>query len=674
MRIQWHALHDGWFIRAMLWAILVAAAQVQAQAQDRSQSLRRPLTLSTASAYDLATVFTHRELDGDELSVRDILSPEQVHQFKPLERPGRTPNLGYRSTTLWLKAELDVSANAPDHWLVQVASPQLDRIEVFVVNPHGRLSRTAGGDHLPFSQRPIPHRHHVFPLAFTHTGLHTVLVRVQSTSSMKVPVVLLQPHVLMSQDHRAYSLLSLYFGLLAGLLAYNLLLFVAIRDPVYLHYIAFVAAMALTQLALTGFGAQFLWPEHPSWNQVMPRLSQAACALTAILFARRFLHSASALPRLDSCLRGMLFAWVLYVLLLPWMEAWLSAKALIVLVLCTIVPLLAAGLESLCARRTGARYFLLSWALLMIGAVTESLVALGWIPAPELLTHPVMLGSAFEMVLLSFALADRIKAERQAREHAVVMGLRDLVKKEEAERVSHEKSRFLAAVSHDLRQPLFALNLAAESLHAQDPWREALFRQMRSALESAHGLLDSITTMARLDRGSLRANMSDFSVQPLLDRIELTFEAQALAKGLRWDVTPSLACVHSDPVLLERMVSNLVSNAVRFTLSGGVVVSCRTRGPRLLLQVWDTGPGIDPAHHESIFNEYFRGEPETENDNGVGLGLSIVKTCAGLLGVEVAMRSVPGRGSCFSLLVPLANQPHGRTQPVTSPSVTEASV
>ncbi|MDM7942787.1 MAG: sensor histidine kinase [Hydrogenophaga sp.] len=668
MAIQGRGAWHGWFIRAALWALMTGATHAQA------------LSLSDADTQDLAPALTFLEVEDANLSAREIRSPDQARRFQPLPHGTDIPGFGYRNATLWLKAALDVSTQTPVHRVLQVANPQLDRIEVFVFSPDGHLQQALGGDHVPFARRVMPHRHHVFPVTFAQTGTHTVLLRIDSTSSMKVPVSLLKPQALMSQDHRAYSLLSLYFGLMAGLFAYNLLLFAAIRDPVYLYYISYVAAMALAQLALTGLGAQFFWSEQARWDHFVPRLAQAASAFTAVLFARHFLHSQTELPRLDRVLRFLQFGWLLYLALLPWMPFGFSLKVMIALVMTTTVPLVLAGLDRLCARRTGARYFLLAWALLMAGAVTESLVALGWMPVPGWLTHPVMVGSALEMLLLSFALADRIKEERQARERAVSMGMRELVKKEEAERVSHEKSRFLAAVSHDLRQPLFALSLAAESLHAQEPAREPLFQQMRSSLESANGLLDSIMTMARLESGSLRASKTDFFVQPLLDRIDLTFRSQALSKGLRWDVTPSLACVNSDPILLERMVINLVSNAVRFTQSGGVLVSSRVRGSSLLLQVWDTGPGIDPVHHENIFSEYFRGEPETERDNGVGLGLAIVKTCADLLAVRVTMRSVPGRGSCFSLLVPLARSRSDRSdrsgdpQDAPEKSTTEASV
>lgn len=152
----------------------------------------------------------------------------------------------------------------------------------------------------------------------------------------------------------------------------------------------------------------------------------------------------------------------------------------------------------------------------------------------------------------------------------------------------------------------------------------------------------------RLDHAAHKARACGFGNEAE----DLPFVDQP-ADGAAVALTPSIACVHSDALLLERMVSNLVSNAVRFTQSGGVVVSCRPSVSCLLLQVWDTGSGIDSAHHEAIFTEYFRGEPETESDNGVGLGLFIVKNCAAILEIALSLRSVPGRGSCFSLRIPL---------------------
>jgi signal transduction histidine kinase len=239
---------------------------------------------------------------------------------------------------------------------------------------------------------------------------------------------------------------------------------------------------------------------------------------------------------------------------------------------------------------------------------------------------------------------------------ARTLGTREPGADPDAGHVARETSRLLAAVSHDLRQPLYALSLATESLvrHPERPPGRPLLLQMKSALQSADDLLDSLLIMARLDAGGLQPDMAEFSIQLLLDRVDAVFGPQAASKGLRWDVTPSIAKVRSDPVLLERMVGNLVSNAVRFTALGGVVVSCRRRGSSLLLQVWDTGSGIDAVHQGRVFEAFFRGVYDSEGDNGVGLGLAIVRSGALLLGIDVGLRSVPGRGSCFSLRVPMA--------------------
>ncbi|MDO9436439.1 HAMP domain-containing sensor histidine kinase [Hydrogenophaga sp.] len=158
--------------------------------------------------------------------------------------------------------------------------------------------------------------------------------------------------------------------------------------------------------------------------------------------------------------------------------------------------------------------------------------------------------------------------------------------------------------------------------------------------------------MANLDSGSLHPDIIDFSVQSLLDDLDVAFGPLAMGKALRWDVTPCIARVRSNPVLLERMLSNLVDNAIRFTSVGGVVVSSRLSGPSLLLQVWDTGMGIAPQYHERVFDAFFREAPD--GNRGAGLGLPIVRSGARMLGIDVTLRSVPGRGSCFSMRVPLA--------------------
>lgn len=238
--------------------------------------------------------------------------------------------------------------------------------------------------------------------------------------------------------------------------------------------------------------------------------------------------------------------------------------------------------------------------------------------------------------------------------------------KSEAERASAAKSRFMAAVSHDLRQPMHALGLFLDDLKsiALPPQATPLLEHMESALHSTQSLLDSILVISRLESGLIAPNFMAFPVQPVLERLRRAFSAVAQKKNLSLRVVSCNAVVFSDPALLERILANLVSNALRYTDRGGVVLGCRRRGQALRIEVWDTGLGIAPEHQEAIFREFFRIERADDNRGGLGLGLAIVQSCTQLLGYTVELMSVPGRGSRFSLQVPLGQLPaHALVEP-----------
>lgn len=229
------------------------------------------------------------------------------------------------------------------------------------------------------------------------------------------------------------------------------------------------------------------------------------------------------------------------------------------------------------------------------------------------------------------------------------------------------KSRFLAAASHDLRQPLHALNLLVAQLRAEPTpaERQRLTLRVESAVASINGLFDTLLDISKLDAGVVTAQVSAIALQPVLDRVEATFAADARARGLDLRVRPQAGWVHSDPVLLERILGNLVANALRYTRSGGVLVGCRRRGGQLRVEVWDTGIGIPPDKHRAIFAEFYQVAPAgTLRGEGLGLGLSIVARLGQLLGHGVDVVSRPGLGSCFAVTMPEAP-----AQPAPMPAV-----
>ncbi len=234
------------------------------------------------------------------------------------------------------------------------------------------------------------------------------------------------------------------------------------------------------------------------------------------------------------------------------------------------------------------------------------------------------------------------------------------VARREADRANIAKSKFLAAASHDLRQPVQSLMLLMEVLSTRttDTGTRSVLGTMDRALGALKMLLDGLLDVSRLEAGAVVAEPRSFPVAELLDRVAANSRPVAIQKGLILHIQPSRAHVLSDPMLLGRILQNLVENALRYTDSGRILLGCRRRGDRLRIEVWDTGIGIPPDQQEDIFQEFVQvGNASRNRDQGLGLGLAVVRRLSAMMGHRVTLRSVPGQGSVFMVEVPLAQPP-----------------
>lgn len=229
-----------------------------------------------------------------------------------------------------------------------------------------------------------------------------------------------------------------------------------------------------------------------------------------------------------------------------------------------------------------------------------------------------------------------------------------------AEAATRDKSRFLAAASHDLRQPIHALSLFVETLKTEltTPQQAQLVHRVEQSVAAMDGLFHALLDISRLDSGVVVPRPSVFPAQAVLDNVTLTFAGLAAGRGLRLSVAPSRLWVRSDRVLCERVLHNLVSNAVRYTRTGGIVVGCRRREGSVVFEVWDTGPGIALEDQKEIFKEFVQlHNPERDRSQGLGLGLAIVSRVCELLDARLALDSVPGRGTRFRVALPRTDAP-----------------
>jgi len=230
------------------------------------------------------------------------------------------------------------------------------------------------------------------------------------------------------------------------------------------------------------------------------------------------------------------------------------------------------------------------------------------------------------------------------------------LRKEIAEHANSAKSRFLAAASHDLRQPLHAQTLfVAELKHRiEEPESKKIVDHLESSIESVSELFNSLLDISRLDANVVKSTKQACSMSTLLEKIENEFSAIAIDKGLGFRVVPCAHTIYSDCVLLGRILQNFVSNAIRYTDSGSVMVCCRVRRGNLRIEVRDSGLGIEEDKHQEIFEEFLQlHNPERDRQKGLGLGLSIVSRLAELLGHEISLNSVIGKGSVFNVDVPI---------------------
>ncbi len=268
-------------------------------------------------------------------------------------------------------------------------------------------------------------------------------------------------------------------------------------------------------------------------------------------------------------------------------------------------------------------------------------------------TYGGALGQAIWLKSRTDELAQRLREESQAADAA----------RRAAEAASRAKTQFFAAASHDLRQPLHAMGLFAEALRqrVRDPEVASLVNSINESVDALEGLFSELLDITRIDSGGVDVNPAPVRLHELFGRLRLHFEPVAFEKGLMLTFRGGHHVAHTDPVLLERVLRNLVSNALRYSDDGGVLVACRRRGEQLLVQVVDTGIGISEAALPRIFDEFYQVQGnrplQAHHRKGLGLGLAIVHRLAGLMEAPLTVRSRVGHGTVFSLLLPKGQAP-----------------
>ncbi len=304
----------------------------------------------------------------------------------------------------------------------------------------------------------------------------------------------------------------------------------------------------------------------------------------------------------------------------------------------------------------GSIVFAASYLPIHIGWTVFSVAPLGIYYAMSdrvdlvLFGYALLFGIAPSVIWFGFVVSKEFAQSLKMRYENIRLVEELQIQKRLADKAYLDKSRFLAAASHDLRQPNQALGLFLESLdHLEsDSDKRKIISKAKQAFAAMRNLLDQLLDISKLDAQTIRPEMRAIRLQPLLHALTMEHIELAELKGLELRLRPTDAIVMADPLLLNRILSNLLSNAIRYTKHGGVLLGVRRRGSHWRIQVCDTGVGIASEEQETIFQEFMQlDNPERDREKGLGLGLAIVRRLARMMGTEIMLSSVPGRGSRF---------------------------
>lgn len=439
----WHKL----VIALLCWGLFSVATWAQTQ---------EPQVLSSA--------IQMLEDTNGTLRWSDIASGQQDARFHGVAPAQDVLNLGYSRSVFWLRVPLHNPDATPSQKLLELGYNRLSLVDFYVDDGQGAGRVVHTGNLRPFASRELADRHFVLPLQLPAHGRQTVYIRLESSSPIFIPLRLWSPSAFYAYQRTAYAQQAVYYGMALAMIAFNLLLFVALRDRAYIYYLGFVASMALAIAVRTGLAKEYIPWDAAWWWETSSFLSNTLACVTFLVFMRQMLQSRVQLPGVDRWItRVLVLHLVLPVLYVGHYRAF--AIPMIWVYIATLVFILGSGIYGAWRRQRAAYFFVAAFAILFLTAVMNSLTSLGALPANIITNNLLQFGSACEMVLLAFALADRINTLRQ--EKVVAQG-KMLAAQNELVLALQNSERALEARVQERTNELQQLNRKLEALSTTD--------------------------------------------------------------------------------------------------------------------------------------------------------------------------------------------------------------
>ena len=572
----------------------------------------------------------------------------------------RVPNAGFSGQVCWFRFTV-TSAGNDDTWLLQLDYALLTEADLYLRDSRGRItSHFRAGLDAPFADRPLVYQKPLFPLHLTGGESVDIYLRVATPYSLQVPATLFGQESFAHHSQLVMLIQGLFFGAMLVMILYNLFLFFSIRERAYLIYVAWSAVITLFMATLHGFGQRFLWPDSPLVSGHIMAYLLPLIVLLPPLFTSHFLSLASRAPRLASWMRFLALLGTGLLLLTPFLSRHLIVPVSVAAILVMDIAIFVVGIIRSRAGDPDARIFTIAWSCFIIGAATMALNKYGLLPHNLVTENLVQVGVSVEVILLSLALAGRINRLKEAHAESLRERARAEMEAFKAGARNQAKSEFLATMSHEIRTPMNGVLGMADLLrrtplnHQQSQYIDTIFQSTQSLLTVINDVLD----YSRIEAGKLELEQIDVSVEALVDESISLFALHSSERQLPLYTfiesrVPDV--IRTDPVRVKQIITNLLSNAFKFTEKGEISLHLTLRQPPdsnnhcvLLFEISDTGIGLDEAHQQGLFQAFSQADSSTTRQyGGSGLGLTICKRLTELMGGEIGVNSSAGRGATF---------------------------
>ncbi|MEE4251763.1 MAG: 7TM diverse intracellular signaling domain-containing protein [Alcanivoracaceae bacterium] len=570
------------------------------------------------------------------------------------------PNFGLSSNICWFRLEIRNALQQEPHWVARIDNALLEEVELFVLSESSSLpiDQQRAGLSVPFSERRLPYHSIAFPLLLTPSESHTLLLRVQSPYSLQLPLTLETRDAFSRYSHGSILIQGLFIGGMLIMMLYNLVLYSSVREPVYLLYVCWTLVITLFQVVLHGFGQRYLWPQSPLLAAHIMALILPLIVFFAARFTRSFLvleqRSAGAARWLDY----ISIAGLILLILQSFVSPYTLVPISIIVILIMMISILVISTNRVLRHDADARIFLFAWIMFLIGSVIMALSKYGVIPRTAASENMVQLGVFLEVVLLSLALADRINRLKEANTDSIRNRAKAEVAALKASARNQAKSEFLATMSHEIRTPMNGVVGMVDLLRRTplDSQQSQYVDTIAQSTESLLCVINDILDYSRIEAGKMSLEMVETDLPELIDDCISLFALPSVQKqiDLLTFIDSRVATrIITDPMRLKQILTNLLSNAFKFTEQGQISISVSVRhssteGQQLMFEVSDSGIGISDEQQQRLFKAFTQADASTSRRyGGSGLGLTISKQLCELFHGEIGLTSAVGCGSTF---------------------------